>query len=271
MSKEKNMKSEEKKNQQQVNTEDTQEQTQQQEQAQQNEKTAEKEQTKETGQENGEEAQEEKVKEEKKKSGSQKKEKSKKKEEKGATAEKEKTKDKEGKKEEKQQGKEAEADQEVKEEEKEKEKTEEKSDKEKLAELQDKYLRLTAEYDNYRKRTLKEKMELTKSAGEDLLKGLLPIMDDFERALQSIDEAGDTQEVKDGVHLIYNKFKEFLKQQGVQEIEADGKEFDTDKHEAISKVPAQKEDQKGKVVDVVQKGYYLNDKVLRFAKVVVGE
>jgi len=164
---------------------------------------------------------------------------------------------------------EAEAGQEVKEEEK--EKKEEKTDKEKLAELQDKYLRLNAEYDNYRKRTLKEKMELTKTAGEDILKGLLPVMDDFERALQSIDDAGDNQAVKDGVQLIYNKFKEFLKQQGVQEIEAQDMDFDTDKHEAISKIPAQEEDQKGKVVDVVQKGYYLNEKVLRYAKVVVGE
>ena len=150
-------------------------------------------------------------------------------------------------------------------------KKKEKSDKEKLAELQDKYLRLTAEYDNYRKRTLKEKMELTKSAGEDILKGLLPIMDDFERALQTIDETGENQAMKDGIYLIYNKFKDFLKQQGIQEIEAQDKDFDTDKHEAVSKVPAQSEDMKGKVVDVVQKGYYLNDKVLRFAKVVVGE
>ena len=270
MSKGKNMNSEEKKNQQQVNTEDTQEQThQKQEQAQQNEKTAEKEQTKESGQGDGEQTQEKDVKEDKKKSGSQKKDKSKKKEEKSTAGEKEKAKD--SKKEEKEQNQEAEAEagQEVKEEEK--EKKEEKTDKEKLAELQDKYLRLNAEYDNYRKRTLKEKMELTKTAGEDILKGLLPVMDDFERALQSIDEAGDNQAVKDGVQLIYNKFKEFLKQQGVQEIEAQDMDFDTDKHEAISKIPAQEEDQKGKVVDVVQKGYYLNEKVLRYAKVVVGE
>jgi molecular chaperone GrpE len=259
MSKGNNMNSEEKKNQQQVNTQDTQEQAQKQEQAQQNDKTAEKEQTKESGQGNVEQTQEKDVKEEKKKSGSQKKDKSKKKEEKETSGEKEKA--KENKEEE--QSQEAEAGQEVK--------GEEKTDKEKLAELQDKYLRLNAEYDNYRKRTLKEKMELTKTAGEDILKGLLPVMDDFERALQSIDEAGDNQAVKDGVQLIYNKFKEFLKQQGVQEIEAQDMDFDTDKHEAISKVPAQEEDQKGKVVDVVQKGYYLNDKVLRYAKVVVGE
>ncbi|MFP4619856.1 MAG: nucleotide exchange factor GrpE [Bacteroidales bacterium] len=209
------------------------------------------------------------MKQDEQKGESKKKEKTKKKEEKKAAEDKGKTKEK-GKEQEEEgkQEQEAEAEQEVKEEEK---KKEEKSDKEKLAELQDKYLRLTAEYDNYRKRTLKEKMELTKSAGEDILKGLLPVMDDFERGLQSIDEAGDIEAVKDGVHLIYNKFKEFLNQQGVQEIEAQDKEFDTDKHEAISKIPAPSEDMKGKVVDVVQKGYYLNDKVLRFARVVVGE
>lgn len=151
------------------------------------------------------------------------------------------------------------------------EKKREKSDKEKLAELQDRYLRLQAEYDNYRKRTLREKMELTRSAGEDILQGLLPVMDDFERALQSIDEAENAEAFKDGVHLIYGKFKEFLRQQGVKEMESQDQEFDTDKHEAISKVPAPSEDMKGKVVDVVQTGYYLNDKVLRYAKVVVGE
>ena len=157
---------------------------------------------------------------------------------------------------------------------KEKEKEEkkaEKSDKEKLAELQDRYLRLQAEYDNYRKRTLKEKMELTRTAGEDILKGLLPVMDDFERALQAIDEADNAENLKDGVHLIFNKFREFLKQQGVKEMDSQDQDFDTDKHEAISKVPAPSEDMKGKVVDVVQTGYYLNDKVLRYAKVVVGE
>lgn len=147
----------------------------------------------------------------------------------------------------------------------------EKSDKEKLNELQDKYLRLTAEYDNYRKRTLKEKMELSKNAGEDILQSMLPVMDDFERALQSIDEAEDIEAVKEGVHLIYNKFKELLEQKGVKEIGAKDEEFNTDKHEAVSKIPAPSEDMKGKVVDVVQKGYYLNDKVLRFSKVVVGE
>ncbi len=248
MTKGKNMKSEEKKKQEQLNTEETQEQTQQQAQEEQGKETIAQETTEETNQGK-----------EKQKGASQKKEKSKKKEGKKSAEDKEKKKEEQEQKQE-----EAEAQQEE-------EKKEEKSDKEKLAELQDKYLRLTAEYDNYRKRTLKEKMELTKSAGEDILNELLPIMDDFERALQSIDEAGDIQAVKDGVHLIYNKFKDFLNQQGVKEIEAQDKDFDTDKHEAVSKVPAQNEELKGKVVDVVQKGYYLNDKVLRYAKVVVGE
>lgn len=147
----------------------------------------------------------------------------------------------------------------------------EKTDKEKLSELHDKYLRLTAEYDNYRKRTLKEKMELSKTAGEDVISSLLPVMDDFERALQSIDESQDIDAVKEGIHLIYNKLREALTQKGLKEIEAQEQEFDTDKHEAVSKIPAPSEDMKGKVVDVIQKGYYLNDKVLRFSKVVIGE
>lgn len=155
--------------------------------------------------------------------------------------------------------------------EKEKKTKKEKTDAEKLAELNDKYLRLTAEYDNYRRRTLKEKMELSKTAGEEILQSFLPVVDDFDRALESIDESQDIEAVKEGIHLIYNKFTEVMQQQGVKEIEAKDQEFDTDKHEAVSKIPAPSEDMKGKVVDVVQKGYYLNDKILRFSKVVVGE
>ncbi|MCB2194648.1 MAG: nucleotide exchange factor GrpE [Bacteroidetes bacterium] len=151
------------------------------------------------------------------------------------------------------------------------EKKAEKTDKEKFEEINDKYLRLAAEYDNYRKRTLKERMELTKSAGEDILVNILPVMDDFERALGSIDQAKDINAVKEGIQLIYNKFKEFLKQKGVKEIDAKEKEFDTDLHEAITKIPAPDEKLKGKVVDVIEKGYYLNDKVIRFSKVVIGE
>jgi molecular chaperone GrpE len=137
--------------------------------------------------------------------------------------------------------------------------------------LNDKYLRLTAEYDNYRKRTLKERMELTKSAGEGLLKGLLPVVDDFDRAISHLTEASDLNAVKEGIDLIYNKFQEYLKQNGVAEIDAKEKEFDTDLHEAITKIPAPNEDMKGKVIDCIEKGYMLNDKVMRFAKVVVGE
>lgn len=143
--------------------------------------------------------------------------------------------------------------------------------KEKIAELNDKYLRLAAEYDNYRRRTLKERMELTKTAGEDILVNILPVMDDFERALGSIDQAKEISAVKEGIQLIYNKFADFLKQRGVKEIEAKEKEFDTDLHEAITKIPAPDKKLKGKVVDVIEKGYYLNEKVIRFSKVVIGE
>ena len=140
-----------------------------------------------------------------------------------------------------------------------------------VQELKDKYVRLSAEFDNYRKRTLKEKMELSKSAGEDILISLLPVVDDFDRAVKSIDEANDIVAIKEGVHLIYAKFKEFLNRKGVKEIDALHKEFDTDEHEALTKIPAPEEDLKGKVVDVIEKGYLLNEKVIRFSKVVVGE
>ena len=142
---------------------------------------------------------------------------------------------------------------------------------EKLAELQDRYLRLTAEYDNFRKRTLKEKIDLQKSANENLLQALLPIADDFDRGLQSVNEATDIEAVKEGLRLISGKFQGFLSQQGVKEIDAIKKEFDTDLHEAITKIPAPTKKLRGKVVDVVQKGYLLNDKVLRYSKVVIGE
>jgi len=152
--------------------------------------------------------------------------------------------------------------------------TEEKKEpttEEKLAELQDRYLRLSAEYDNFRKRTLKEKIDLQKSGNENLLNALLPVADDFDRALGVVDEAKDIEAVKEGMKLISGKFSAFLAQQGVKEIEALKKEFDTDLHEAITKIPAPSKKLKGKVVDVVQKGYYLNDRVLRFSKVVIGE
>ena len=142
---------------------------------------------------------------------------------------------------------------------------------EKLAELQDRYLRLSAEYDNFRKRTLKEKIDLQKSANENLLNALLPVADDFDRALQSMDETKEIDAVKEGLNLIYGKFNGFLSQQGIREIESINKAFDTDLHEAITKIPAPSKKLKGKVVDVVQKGYFLNEKALRFAKGVIGE
>jgi len=160
------------------------------------------------------------------------------------------------------------------EEEEEKEEEEPKKEptaEEKLAELQDRYLRLTAEYDNFRKRTLKEKIDLQRSANENLLNALLPVADDFDRGLQSVDEAKDIEAVKEGFKLISGKFHAFLTQQGVKEIDAKKKAFDTDVHEAITKIPAPSKKLKGKVVDVVQKGYMLNEKVLRYAKVVIGE
>jgi molecular chaperone GrpE len=140
-----------------------------------------------------------------------------------------------------------------------------------LLELKDKHIRLQAEFDNYRKRTLKERIDLMKSANESLLISLLPVIDDFDRANQTLDIVEEESPVKEGVKLIYNKFQEFLKQNGVKEIEAKGKDFNTDLHEAITKIPAPSEELVGKVVDVVQKGYFLNDKVIRFAKVVIGE
>jgi len=137
--------------------------------------------------------------------------------------------------------------------------------------ITDKYLRLSAEFDNYRKRTLRERMELTKTAAESVMLSILPVVDDFERAMHSIDQGMDFEATKEGILLIYNKFKEFNKQNGITEIEAVGQPFDTDLHEALTKIPAPSEEMKGKIIDVIQKGYYLNDKVIRFAKVVVGE
>ncbi len=142
---------------------------------------------------------------------------------------------------------------------------------EKLAEMQDKYLRLSAEFDNFRKRTLREKMELSKYAGEDLLLKIIPLMDDFDRALQHMDAANDCDDMKNGIDLIYIKFCEFLKQNGIKEIESLNTDFNVDLHEAVAKIPVSEDELKGKVVDVVQKGYYLQNKVLRFSKVVVGE
>ncbi|MCD6331797.1 MAG: nucleotide exchange factor GrpE [Bacteroidales bacterium] len=143
--------------------------------------------------------------------------------------------------------------------------------KKQIEELNDKYLRLSAEYDNYRKRTLKEKMELVKSGGEQVLINILPVVDNLDRALQSIREAHDLEAVKEGIELINNKFKEFLTQNGVKEIESQDQEFNTDIHEAVTKIPAPTPEQKGKIIDVIEKGYYLHDRIIRFAKVVIGD
>lgn len=143
--------------------------------------------------------------------------------------------------------------------------------KKKCNELNDAHLRLMAEFDNYRKRTLREKAELIKNGGENALTGLLPVVDDFERAMQNVRSAEDVKAVEEGVELIYNKFLSYLSHQGVKPIEAVGKPFDTELFEAIATIPAPEPDMKGKVLDCVQTGYTLYDKVLRHAKVVVGE
>ena len=137
-------------------------------------------------------------------------------------------------------------------------------------EWKDKYIRLSAEFDNYRKRTLREKMELIESGGEDVIKSMLSVMDDFDRALSAMQSATDVASVREGVELISQKMRDALKAKGVSEIAAKGEVLDTDLHEAVAKFPAG-EEQKGKVIDVVQKGYKLKEKVIRYAKVVVGE
>lgn len=133
------------------------------------------------------------------------------------------------------------------------------------------YLFLMAEFDNFRKRTLKEKAEIIRNAGENVLKGLLPIMDDFERGIKASEGSDDVSAVKEGMVLIYNKLKKYLAQNGVKEMDPDDDNFDTEKHEAISVVPVPDEAKKGKILDTVEKGYMINDKVLRHAKVVVGQ
>ena len=140
----------------------------------------------------------------------------------------------------------------------------------KLAEANDRYLRLAAEFDNYRRRSAKERMDLISLANENLVKDMLPIVDDFERAIAAMKESDDAASAKEGVELIYNKVTAFLKKNGVKEIEAVGKDFDTDFHEAVAQFPVQEEDKKNKVIDVTQKGYTMGEKVIRYAKVVTG-
>lgn len=141
----------------------------------------------------------------------------------------------------------------------------------KCAELNEKNLRLMAEFDNYRKRTLKERSELYKTAGESVLVNMLPLVDDFERAIKATETAEDVKAVKEGVELIYNKFIAFLLQNGVKAIPTENELFNTDIHEAITTFPAPSEELKGKIIECVSKGYTLNEKVIRFSKVVVGE
>ena len=143
--------------------------------------------------------------------------------------------------------------------------------KKKYDELNDSHLRLMAEFDNYRKRTMKEKAELIKTGGEKVVSSILPILDDLERAIKNMETSEDIVAMKEGVELIYNKFMKVLAENGVQKIETKDKDFDTDYHEAIALVPAPTEEQKGKILDCVQNGYTLNDKVVRHAKVVVGQ
>ena len=138
-------------------------------------------------------------------------------------------------------------------------------------EERDKYLRLAAEFDNYRKRTLKEKAELIKNGGEKTLTAILPVLDDFERALKNLEATEATQAMKEGVELIFTKFNKVLAQEGLQKIETEDKNFDVDYHEAIALIPAPSEELKGKILDCVQTGYMLNDKVIRHAKVAVAQ
>ena len=138
-------------------------------------------------------------------------------------------------------------------------------------EEKDRYLRLAAEFDNYRKRTIKEKAELIKNGAEKTLTAILPVLDDFERALKNMEASEETKAMKEGVELILNKFQKILGQEGLQKIETEGQAFDVDFHEAIALIPAPSEELKGKILDCVQTGYMLNDKVIRHAKVAVAQ
>lgn len=140
-----------------------------------------------------------------------------------------------------------------------------------LEKQKDDYLRLMAEFDNYRRRTLREKADLVKTGGESCMKAILPVIDDIERAMQAVERSSDIDALKEGVNLIYNKFRTYLEQNGVKEIETDGIDFDADRHEAIAQIPAPTPEQKGKIIDCTQKGYTLNDVVIRFPKVVVAQ
>lgn len=139
-----------------------------------------------------------------------------------------------------------------------------------VAEWQNKHLRLYAEFDNFKRRTSKERLELLQIAGKDVIVDLLPVLDDFERAQKSMETATDIEAVKEGVKLVHQKLKSILTQKGLKDMNAQGTEFDPDLHEGITNIPAPSADLKGKVIDELEKGYYLNDKVIRFAKVIIG-
>ncbi|MDA9554733.1 nucleotide exchange factor GrpE [Pelobium sp.] len=139
-----------------------------------------------------------------------------------------------------------------------------------VALLNDKYVRLYAEFDNYKRRTTKERIDLLQTAGKDVIISMLTVLDDFERAAKAMETASEVAPIKEGVELVHHKLKSLLSQKGLKEMESKGKDFDPEIHEAITNIPAPSDDLKGKVVDEVEKGYYLNDKVIRFAKVVVG-
>jgi len=141
----------------------------------------------------------------------------------------------------------------------------------KNAELKDKYMRLMAEFDNYKKRTVREKLDLMGTAASDTLSAILPVMDDFDRAKKTADDDASTEQFSEGVQLVYNKLKSVLVQKGLKEMESTGAVFDPELHEALTKIPAPSEDMKGKIIDTIEKGYFLNEKIIRHAKVVVGE
>jgi molecular chaperone GrpE len=140
-----------------------------------------------------------------------------------------------------------------------------------LGEMKDKYLRVFAEFDNYRKRTIKERQDIIKLASRDCLGAMLPAVDDFARAIKLAEENKDEAGLPEGIVLIYNKLFKSLEQQGIKEMDSTGQDFDPELHEALTKIPAPSEDMKGKVIETIEKGYYLNDKIIRYAKVVVGE
>lgn len=140
-----------------------------------------------------------------------------------------------------------------------------------LGEMKDKYLRIFAEFDNYRKRTIKERQDIIKLAARDSLNAMLPAVNDFERAIKAAEKEDSEEQLPEGIVLVYNKLMKALEQQGIREMETNGQEFDPELHEALTKIPAPSEELKGKIIDTIEKGYYLNDKIIRHAKVVVGQ